>query len=169
VSVTTGTTIRCDRHDCTRTAFGANADSAAKHAAAAGWTHTDDGRDFCGSCTSIRAARKSVHDLVPEPVRLFEVFDAAEAVGWERRDGEEEGVAHFFCCGEEVAVDSVIGYPYHARCKVCGKAIADAIGPSFGNAWMSMPDPDLVDTEDPATWVIVAEYEEHATTPEAQP
>ena len=160
MSERTGTTINCDRTSCDRTEFGATPDDARGNAERFGWTRTDDGRDFCPTCTEIRANRKKASDFVPEGVRLMTPFDAANAAGWERRDYDEEsGEAHFYCCGSEVDVSAIIGIPYYAKCETCGTAIGDVLGPSFGKSSVAMADPDKVDTEDPHTWVVVAEYE----------
>jgi len=145
-----GTTIRCDRYECNATVFEADAAGARSRADRLGWTRTECGRDFCRLCTEIRNKRKSPVEIAPEGLRLFEVFDAAEAAGWERRDYDEEaGMAHFFCCGQEVEVASIIGMPYYAKCRECGTAIADIFAPHVGRGSVVMADPDKVDTEDP--------------------
>jgi len=165
MSERTGTTISCDRYECDSTAYGKAEDEARADARERGWERTEDGRDFCRQCVEIRARRKKVADLVPKGVRLLTPFEAAEAAGFEKRDyDEKEGVAHFYCCGTEVDVSALIGTPYGARCTICANAIADVLGPSFGNGHVAMADPDKVDTEDPRSWVVVKEYEALCST-----
>jgi hypothetical protein len=158
MSERTGTTIRCDRYECKQDVFDESPEVARERAAAIGWTKSADGRDFCVGCSSIRAKRTKISDIAPAGVRLFTAFEAAEAAGFERRDYDEAtGVAHFYCCGQEIEVSSLLGDAYAGTCKICKAAIADLLGPSIGNHTVGFPDPDRVDVEDPRSWVVVAD------------
>ena len=164
MSERTGTTITCDRHSCRDEISRPTAEEAREAAQRAGWTRTEDGRDFCPRCSEIRAQRQKVASLVPPGVRLMTAWDAAEAVGWERREYDEDA-AHFLCCGEAVTVSSLLGIAYYARCGICGKAIANVTGPTFQGSTVSLPDPDKVDLDDPRVWVVVSEYESAVAAP----
>ena len=163
MSEKTGTTISCDRYDCEDTAFGRTTEEARETASRREWTKEEDGRDFCYTCTKIRAGRKKPAEVVPEGVRLFLVLDAAREAGFDMHefDQSDDDEGHYpWCCGQKAEVHSLIGSPYGVRCEKCGKAIADLFGPSFGNSWVQTCDSDKVDTEDPVCWVIVSEFNE---------
>lgn len=159
MSVKTGTFIKCDHHPCGIQVFGRTVEEAERFAQEGRWSRTADGRDFCGWHTDQRAKRAPLRSLVPDGVTLRRAWGAAEAVGWEKRvDEKDENLAHFFCCGQEVQADSILGSAYQAKCKVCDRAIADVTGPVFGANTVAWPDSDKVDTEDPCSWVVVSEY-----------
>lgn len=151
MSEKTGTTIFCNGTNCQATVFDVEPSQARASAVVYGWTRHDNGRDFCRDCSAIRTKRKPLRELVDDGTQLYTAFDAAESLGWERRD-EGGTTAHFFCCGAEVEVSSMLGDAYAARCKTCGASIYNVLRPSFGNSWVSFPDPDKVDTEDPLCW-----------------
>lgn len=172
MSEKTGTTIQCDRwtnkSPCSSRVFEPTPEAAREFAERRGWTREEDGRDFCPRCSEIRANRKPPADLVPDGVRVMEPFDACEAAGFERRDyNEETGEAHFYCCGQEVEYFHFIGVPYGAKCKVCGVQVGSVFSPQFLNGAVAFFDSDKVVTEDPASWVVVAELEA-ARTPQTE-
>lgn len=164
MSTKTGTTISCDgpggpndRFGCSATSFGRTEGEARDYAI--GWTRSEDGRDFCHYCSEVRANRAELRDLVPGSIRLMRVFDAAEAAGWVRRDGEEEDEAYFSCCGEDVEVDHLIGSPYRATCKKCGTGIVDMFGPVFSGGAVSFADSTKVNTETLESWALRSEVD----------
>lgn len=174
MSERTGTTISCDRwidkNPCGSYVFEDTPEEARAAAERRGYTRTEDGRDYCSVCSEVRASRKSPAELVPEGVRLMEPFDACEAVGFERRDyNEETGEAHFYHCGQEVEYFHFIGVPYGAECKVCGVRVGSVFSPHFSNSTVAFFDSDKVVTEDPASWVVVSELEAARANEETSP
>lgn len=71
---------------------------------------------------------------------LMTVEEACTKIGWTFENSPK-------CCGFPVEISSFIGSAYQAVCLECGRFIRDITGPSFGNAWVNLVDPEKVDLE----------------------
>jgi hypothetical protein len=63
---------------------------------------------------------------------LKTVGEALAHIGWPIED-------HPHCCGEPVNIRGFLGVCDVAECRLCGKFIARANAPEFGNSWVDLP------------------------------
>lgn len=72
--------------------------------------------------------------------------EAMRALEWPEADFPE-------CCGQPVKVTGFLGCADLGECVVCGKFMANAFGPEFGNAWVSLPNLDGMEGDPDRCWI----------------
>ena len=155
-----GATLSCDGMDCDQHLSEDTAEAVRESANRYGWVRVlggDRERDYCGACAEKRARRKRLAEVMPAGTVLLGVFDAARAAGFTVSDDRPE--AKVSCCGTPVEIQSWLGDAVAAHCKTCGAAIADVTGPVWSGGGVSFVDPDKINVETEARWVVVVRDE----------
>lgn len=98
-------------------------------------------------------SRKSLQEFADEIVApqyrqpLQTAQDVVIINGW-------QDVESPVCCGEIVTVESMLGSPYHAECRFCGKFARAVDGPNFTGGAVQFLDPDKVDLDTEHRWIV---------------
>lgn len=91
-----------------------------------------------------------------QPLKTLQ--EAISENGWE--------AANPVCCGNQININSMIGFAYFAQCRVCGRFIADVAGPSFSETGSSVrfidQDKFTDDTDWTRTWIAGTELRDNS-------